>query len=112
LLLEEKEKLMVIIDFLDERVGLQQGMEVILLNQIEKIGHKEKTVGHLEMKINEDSANHLVDTQINLPEDDLMVNDEVDLLVHRDQDKKDIHKREESSLLFFYNLRFYLSKLN
>ncbi len=77
---------MVIIDFLEVKVDHQQDIDDIQQNHLEKTDHKEKIVDHLEKKVNDDIVliNHQVDTDINLHEDDSI--NEVDHLVHLDQD--------------------------
>lgn len=89
-------------DFLEVKVDHQRDMEGILVdNQEKKIDHKERIVGHLEKNVNDDFVpiKHLLDdTDINLHDDIL---NEVDHLVHLDQDKKKICIKERSILLFF-----------
>ena len=88
-------------DFLEVKVDHQRDMEGILIDSLEKIDHKERIVGNLEKSVNDDFVpiKHLLDdTDINLHDDIL---NEVDHLVHLDQDKKKICIKERTSLLFF-----------
>ncbi|MEI8252720.1 MAG: hypothetical protein WCG25_03060 [bacterium] len=100
--------MVIIMVFLEEKEDLQLGMQVILMDQREKtVDHQEKTdqrertVDHLEKKVNDDfvQINHLVVIDTNLHEDDFI--NEVDHLVHQNQDRKSIFIKERSDLLFF-----------
>jgi hypothetical protein len=103
--------MVIIMVFLEEKEDLQLDMQVILMDHIEKtVDHqektdqKERTADHLERKTNDDSVqiSHLVDTDTNLHEDHFI--NEVDHLVHQNQDRKIIFiKREEQSSLFFFD---------
>jgi hypothetical protein len=84
---------MVVMVFLEEKVDLQQDIQDVLLDQQEKIvDHNQMIIDLKERIIENDFINHqeLV-IHIGPHEDDSMVNDEVEHLVHQDQDNEIIY---------------------